>query len=131
MADELVLAVPAEMMQWLTATAERDFRTPEAQALWVLAQALRRESSRSARVEVSAELTTELRLLHEAAGFPSTRAISRKAAQNGDMVSHTSVHEAIAGHRLLSWRVMEAMVKALDGDPEHFRSLWAANRGAS
>lgn len=128
MADELVLTVPAELMEWLAVTAERDFRAPAGQALWLLSQAMKREPSRITATAAHAELISELRSAHLAAGAPSTRMISRRIAQRGGRVSHTSVHDAINGNRLVSWPMTEAIVKALGADVSLFRRLWAAAR---
>ncbi len=61
-----------------------------------------------------------LRALHAHAGAPSTRNL---AALIGT-VSHTTVAEALAGRRLVSWPVVSDIVVALGGDQDQFRQLW-------
>lgn len=71
-------------------------------------------------------LFSALRALHVRAGEPSSRAIARGAGG----LSHTTVHGALRGARVPSWPVLAKLVKALDGDEEEFRELWAATRDA-
>ncbi|MEV7021384.1 tetratricopeptide repeat protein [Kitasatospora sp. NPDC093558] len=71
------------------------------------------------------DLSRELRRLHLLAGEPSAREISRRTH---GMLSHTTVSQTLRGARLPSWRSLEAVVSALDGDVEEFRRLWVDTR---
>lgn len=71
------------------------------------------------------DLTARLRELHLDAGEPSTRRI---AAQTAGAVSHSTVHQALAGKRLPRWGALELIVEALGGDPDEFRTAWKSAR---
>jgi hypothetical protein len=64
-----------------------------------------------------------LRELYEAAGRPSYRVIGERAK-----VSHTTVHNALTGNGPpgISWPVVEAICRALDGDPDQLRPTFQA-----
>jgi hypothetical protein len=70
--------------------------------------------------------------LHLKAGYPSTREIQRDIGRG--VVSHTTIHKAFAGPRLLGWEIIEELVEALaDRSPQgreevigYFRPLWEA-----
>jgi hypothetical protein len=70
-----------------------------------------------------ARLCLELKHLHRHAGKPSLR---RMEAATGHKVSHTTINEALRCNRLPTWPVLEWIVRALDGDAEHFREMWKA-----
>lgn len=72
-----------------------------------------------------ADLTTRLRELHLNAGEPSTRRI---AARTAGAVSHSTVHQALAGKRLPRWGALELIVEALGGEAEEFRAAWKSAR---
>jgi hypothetical protein len=68
-------------------------------------------------------LFDELRVLHRAAGEPSTRTIAKAVAH-----SHGAVHSALRGPRVPRWGLLELIVEELDGDCERFRGLWIEAR---
>ncbi|MEV4514397.1 tetratricopeptide repeat protein [Dactylosporangium sp. NPDC049525] len=68
-----------------------------------------------------ADLFDELHQLHHRAGWPSLR---RMAAEVG--CSHTTIATAFSGPRPPRWGLLELIVEALGGDPEHFRAGWLA-----
>ncbi|MFE9554203.1 tetratricopeptide repeat protein [Streptomyces sp. NPDC006703] len=73
-------------------------------------------------------LTKALQRLHRLSGEPSTREISRRTR---GALSHTTVSQTLRGtQQLPSWRSVELVVTALEGDQEEFRSLWVAAREA-
>ena len=64
-----------------------------------------------------------VRALHETAGSPSSRQVARRATGG---VSHTTVHDVIAGRRLPGWSVLSRVILALEADPAEIRPLWKA-----
>lgn len=68
-------------------------------------------------------LAAELRQLHGNAGSPSLREIAARAK-----LSHDTVHRVLTQKRSPRLSSLTAVVEALDGDVEHFRSLWIASR---
>jgi DNA-binding NarL/FixJ family response regulator len=73
-------------------------------------------------------LFDELHELHLRAGAPSVRAIERLIGT----LSRDTVYRVLAGPTVPGWPATEAVVRALDGDPERFRVLWmAAHRPAT
>ncbi|MFD7448751.1 helix-turn-helix domain-containing protein [Kitasatospora sp. NPDC059827] len=69
-----------------------------------------------------AEFLDRLRQLRALAGNPSFRTMSRTSG----IVSHSALHEAIAGRRLPTWPVVREFVKACGGDEAEWRRAWAA-----
>jgi hypothetical protein len=128
MSVQLTVTVPDDLMEWLAGTAERNFRTPEGQVLWLIRSA-RGENRRGRDGEAKRALSADLRKLHEDAGMPSVRAISERIEQQGGNVSHSTVHAAIKGNNLPSWANVESIVTALGGDVEHFRDLTVRAHG--
>jgi hypothetical protein len=124
---QLNVSVPDDLMEWLAADAERNFRTTEGQVLWLLKSA--RGQARLGRdSEAKQVLSIGLRKLHEDAGVPSFRVIAERIRQQGGNVGHTTVYGAIRGGQLSSWAIVESIVTALDGDVGHFRALWVQAR---
>ena len=66
------------------------------------------------------ELLDEIRELRRQAGQPPLREI---AADTGN-TSHSSIGALFKGDQLPSLRIFNAVVRALEGDHEHFRRLW-------
>jgi hypothetical protein len=64
---------------------------------------------------------------HVAAGAPSTRAI----ATGIGIGSHSTVAEALNGHRIPSWPILSGIVQYLGGDLDEARALWADGRPAA
>jgi tetratricopeptide (TPR) repeat protein len=67
------------------------------------------------------DLVDALHALHHRAGWPSLRVIAGSAG-----CSHTTVSTLFSSPRLPSWGVLSAVVEAMQGDVEEFRSLWLA-----
>jgi hypothetical protein len=139
----LPVEVPDDMMERLRALADKEFRTPEGQVLWLIKTALdaadRREArptgersqvDREQRIRAAQPVFDQLRTAHLLAGGPSSRVLANVIwEKTNTRVSHTTVNGVINGAVPPSWRVLESIVKALDGDTGHFRQLWAeANR---
>lgn len=137
MSHQLTIALPSDIMKWLVATAERDYRTPGAQAAWLISEAQIRELNYRAshglvtKAEASQRLLDELHLLHLAAGAPSGRGISRTVIASGGKASRSVIHTAISGQHVPSWPILEEIVHALDGDVARFRAMWADTQTAS
>jgi hypothetical protein len=123
---QLNVSVPDDLMEWLALAAERNFRTPEGQVLWLLKSA--RGERRGMDGEAREALFSELRKLHEVAGMPTYRVITERIEQQGGNASLTTVYSTIRGGQLSSWGIVENIVTALDGDVEHFRALWVQAR---
>lgn len=64
-----------------------------------------------------------VRGLHDAAGSPSIREVARRVTGR---VSHTTVHDAIAGRRLPGWEVLSRVILAMNADPAEVKPLWKA-----
>jgi hypothetical protein len=131
MTVQLTVELPDGLHEWLAAAAERDFRTPAGQALCLIAAAQARESHLPGRAGVPdaqavSALAGQLSQLHAQAGRPSTRKIAELTRHAGGQISHTTVHELLAGTRFPTWPALSNVVKALNGDEEHFRALWLA-----
>jgi hypothetical protein len=72
-----------------------------------------------------AQLAAELQRLHRQAGKPTYRELQR-----GTGYGRTVLSEAMNGHRLPTWPVMQALVQALGDDPDTWRPRWAATASA-
>lgn len=59
--------------------------------------------------------------MREVNGNLTYRSIANRT--NG-MVSHTSVGDLFNGKRILKWSKSQAVIRALDGDPDEFRKAW-------
>lgn len=125
----LTIPVPDDLMVWLAAAAERNCRTPQGQALWLLKNA-RGESQRGTDKVAKQALFAELQKLHENAGLPTFRVLTERIRQRNGNTSLSTVHSAITGKLLPSWTHVESIVIALDGNTEHFRDLWIKARAA-
>ncbi|MFJ2005818.1 Crp/Fnr family transcriptional regulator [Streptomyces chartreusis] len=68
-------------------------------------------------------LLGSLRQLHTEAGQPSVRKIAASA-----QLSHDTVHRVLTQAKTPTWPSLEAVVSALDGSVEQFRTLWVACR---
>src|SRR5437588_565132 len=78
------------------------------------------ENHREQQAEAVAKFTDELRRLRVKAGNPSFR---RLAGLSGT-ISHTTLHEAAAGHRMPSWETTREFVRACGGDEAEWRARW-------
>ncbi|MFJ5547408.1 hypothetical protein [Streptomyces sp. NPDC093225] len=72
-----------------------------------------------------AQLAQLLRTMRLEAGDPSTRDIARRT---GGAISHTAVHQLLAGRRAGRWGPVEVVVEALGGDLDDARRVWKAGR---
>ncbi|MFD9252081.1 tetratricopeptide repeat protein [Streptomyces bottropensis] len=72
-----------------------------------------------------AQLAAFLRRLRLEAGDPSTREIAK---MTGSAISHTAVHQLLAGRRAGRWGPVEVVVEALGGDATEARNLWRRAR---
>ncbi|MBR7744466.1 hypothetical protein KC207_14315 [Phycicoccus sp. BSK3Z-2] len=81
-------------------------------------------AGRRRRQEAIDGLAQHLCAMRTAAGTPSFRAM---AARSG-AISHTTLHEAVAGHRLPTWETTVEFVRALGADPGPVEPLWARAR---
>lgn len=129
MTVQLTVELPDDLREWLAAAAGRDFRTLEGQALWLIATARARESrypgkSHGPDMKARSLLAEQLGQLHEQAGNLSTRKLAELVRRTGGKLSHTTVHDLLAGTQFPTWPTLSAVVSALDGDVEHFRALW-------
>ncbi|MFE2409993.1 Crp/Fnr family transcriptional regulator [Kitasatospora sp. NPDC059408] len=75
-----------------------------------------------------AALREQLQRLHRQAGEPSTRELAERLDRR---LSHDTVHRALRARTLPKWSTVEALVVALDGDPDTFSGLWADAREAT
>jgi len=117
----LTIDIPDDVMEGLKIRAACEVRAPEDQALWMIKCSLGMR-----QVSPDATLLSEtLRSLWLRKGGTSTRKLARRIGEvTGEPVSHTTVSVALAGRRVVSWPVIERMVKVLGGDIEEFRALW-------
>jgi hypothetical protein len=72
------------------------------------------------RAEAVEQFAAALRALRVSAGSPSFRTMSGRS----HAISHTTLHEAVQGHRLPSWATTAEFVKACLADPADFRERW-------
>lgn len=127
----LALELPDEIMALLEQAARHDLRTPEAEAAWLLRDALTRldtvivnSRTRRERLRDSGPLREQLSAAIMAAGKPSHREIARTAEARGYSISHTTVSEILRGAHFPSWRLVEAIAFALNTRPDRFRAAW-------
>lgn len=134
---QIVLDISAEHLAMLQSAAAAEVRTPEAQAVWYLTNALdagkywaTRRAARAADVDAYrrrcfAPVLAELQALHRKTGW-SGREISARSGLGGyRQVSHTTVNTILSGRQVpFNWRIVESIVHALGGDEEHFTELW-------
>jgi len=134
MTTPLTVNVPDDLMQQFRELAGRQFRTPEQQALWLIKLAVDPASRNGpakphgGQRQASAQsLLAELRSLWLLRGGPSSRVVSRMIYEKtAAKVCHTTVSVLMNGTGNPTWPTLEKVVKALDGDTERFRQLWAA-----
>jgi DNA-binding NarL/FixJ family response regulator len=69
-----------------------------------------------------ADFFAAMQRLRVQAGEPSTREIARMSGQ----ISHDTVHRTMTGPALPRWANVEAVVRALGGDPDTVKPLWLA-----
>lgn len=133
MPGPLCIEIPDAALDRLRALADRERRTPEMQALWLIEGALDRHDRAQQMMRPAVRrpgdlavqnLTAALREAHVRAGQPSTRRI---AADIGD-VSHTTIADTLKGKRCPSWNVTRRLAEYLGGDAARFRELWTATR---
>lgn len=132
----LTVNVPDDLMRQFEVLAGQQFRTPAQQALWLIKLAVDAAAKSSAksvpgkreqRVAAMQPLLAELRSLWLLRGGPASRVITRTIYEKtATKVSHTTVTVMMNGTGAPTWPTLEKVVKALDGDVEHFRQLWAA-----
>ncbi len=72
------------------------------------------------RAEAIEQFAAVLRALRASAGSPSFRTMSGRS----HAISHTTLHDAVQGHRLPSWATTAEFVKACRADPADFRQRW-------
>lgn len=133
---KLTLDIPEELARQLQELADREFRTPEAQILWLIKTAfmerrilLTDPRTDEEKAAAGAALRAEIERLYIAAGRPSTRKIRDRAREAGLDVAHTTVHQALTAARPISWHVADALRAALNGDPERIKDLWIESQG--
>lgn len=79
-------------------------------------------TARAAAVKGFADVLSGLR---DSVGRPSFRVMAGRSRA----ISHTTLHEAVQGHRLPSWGTTAQFVQACGADPEDYRERWEqANR---
>ena len=73
-----------------------------------------------------------LHSLHESAGQPSMRQLQRRtrSAVRPNGIDPTTIHATFTRPKLARWEVVEAIVRALDGDVDEFAQLWHPARHA-
>lgn len=129
-------------MSRFQALAEREFRSPEGEVLWLIRTALeaadrrdaqpspvsneqRRFQTKQERIDSLRPLFDELREAWLLAGGPSTRVLARTVFEKTHTrISHTTIHGILNGTTVPMWPTLEGVVKVLGGDVEHFRRLW-------
>lgn len=121
---KLTLTVPDDLMDWLRTAADEQFRTPESQLLWLLQHARSGSRRHPDNDKNKQALSLKLRELHATAGYPSARVIAQRVKDSGGQASHTTVWGVLNGNRLPSWRILEGIVTALDGDIADFRATY-------
>lgn len=77
-------------------------------------------STPEARRHAIADFSQTLAQVRERAGTPSFREM---AARSG-AISHTTLHDAVRGHRLATWETVVEFAKACEADPEELRDAW-------
>ena len=82
------------------------------------------KDSEGGRPEPLEEFVAELVELRAAAGNPSFR---QMAARSG-AVSHATLHQTIAGHKLQPWETVREFVRACDGDEDALHERWQRTR---
>lgn len=128
---DLTIHLPGELMALLTVAARNDLRTPEAEAAWLLRDALIRMDTvvvnartRRDRLRDSTELRARLNAVIMECGRPSHRKIARAACAQGHSISHTTVSEILRGAHFPSWGLIEAIAAGLGVSPAQFRPAW-------
>ena len=146
MATTLTVQVPDDLMEHFRVMAEGEFRSPEGQVLWLIKTAVSAAERRSRELPFRRNRTggrtqeewlrdaqpmlSELRNLYLLAGAPSSRVLARRISErSARTISHTTVSCVLGGKVVASWSAMERIVKALGGDVEHYRALWAESLG--
>src|SRR4051794_15800994 len=69
-------------------------------------------------------LVDALHALHHEAGWPSLRALARKAG-----CSHTTISTVLSSPKLPAWGILELVVEAMGGDVGGFHRLWLTASG--
>jgi hypothetical protein len=75
---------------------------------------------RDQRKQAITQFADELQALRAAIGNPSFR----KLAGRSGRISHTALHDAVAGNRLASWTTTREFVRACGGDEAAWRARW-------
>jgi predicted transcriptional regulator len=126
---KLTIELPDDTAERLVVLAQREYRTTEAQASWLIQSALTgrlaARASREAQLAAMRPVTAELNRLHRQAGMPSSRKI---AAMTGGKISHTTANAVLGGTVVPSWAVLVWITQALGGDVAVVRRLWADAR---
>jgi hypothetical protein len=127
----LMVHLPDELYAAIGEVADREYRTVEGQVLWLLHQSIYRPQGlrRPRNLAADQAVTARLRELWDKAGRPTLRAVAEPV-----MISHTSVHEALAGKRVPRWPITERIAMALHATPEQvaeLKELWGARQGGS
>ncbi len=83
------------------------------------------DSATKARAAAISGFAAELAQLRDSVGTPSFRVMAGRSK----VISHTTLHEAVQGHRLPSWGTTAQFVQACGADPADYRERWEqANR---
>lgn len=127
---DLTIHLPGELMGRLEQAARNDLRTPEAEAAWLIRDALIRldtvvnSRTRRDRLRDSGPLRDLLSAAIMEAGKPSHREIARAACAQHQQISHTTVSEIVRGAHFPSWALVEAIAAGLGTSPGRFRAAW-------
>lgn len=124
--EKITIGLPVSMVEQLRDEARQSFRTLDGQIAWrIQARMTRAPGPQRGSSVFGPELLGALRDLHLRQGQPSVRDIAKKADR---LIGHSTASEILNGSRAVSWRVLEILVKALDGDVDYFRQLWVRDQ---
>lgn len=120
--ETITIALPASMLRPLREEAGRQFRTLDGQIAWQIRESLQ---SRGTGDGYGPELLEAVKSLHLERGQPSIRDIAQKANR---AIGPSTIAGVLAGSKAVRWHLLETLVKALDGDVDHFRKLWIQDK---
>jgi hypothetical protein len=135
----LTVDVPDTLLEPFRALAEKEFRTPEGQLLWLVKKALdaaerstqghltkpRQPVDYELRLRAMQPVISELRTARLLAGAPSSRVIAKAVFKKTYVrISHTTVNGILNGTVAPSWPALEKIVRVLGADITHFQQLW-------
>jgi hypothetical protein len=118
----ITVQISRDLLTALREEADRQFRTPEQQAAWIVRRYLERKPERTAeeRLRAAEPLFEELDRLRDKAGSPSLRKI---AADGG--LSPSGIHAILTRKVVPTPRILDKLVYALGGDVQAMRDLYA------